>query len=269
MKKYDDCAHSEIIEMECFRRLSKLSKAPPKDALFIFDIDEVLIHARDQVLRPPHKAKWLHDQIDSRYSPEESKDLSGYIWSDYLVELVDPDLPKIISDLSISGARSIALTAGWNGDLGNTENHCDLRIEILKNYGIDFSKSFSHEAEIFFEEFSFCGRIPSFKQGVIFACMLPKHEILDVFLKKMSFTPSQIHFIDDSLHNLTGMRDYCAEVGLDYYGYHYVGVERREVDLLNYARAKLQYDIVIREKMWLSDEEADQILRTKQKTVLK
>lgn len=270
MKRYDDSTHSEIIEMECFRRLDDLSKAPPKDALFIFDIDEVLIHARDQVLRPPHKAKWLYDQIDSRYSPEDAKDLSGYIWSDYLVQLVDVNLPRMISDLSRAGARPMALTAGWNGDLGNTENHCDLRIDILKNYGIDFSKSFQHSDEIFFQELSFCEKTPSFKQGVIFACMLPKHDVLDVFLERMRFIPPQIHFIDDSLHNLIGMRDYCMKRGIDYYGYHYVGVERRELMPLNDVRAKLQYDVVIREKMWLSDEEADQILKgTRQKTVLK
>ena len=270
MKKYDDNTHSEIIEMECFRRLDELSKAPPKDALFIFDIDEVLIHARDQVLRPPHKAKWLYDQIDSRYSPEEAKHLSGYIWSDYLVQLVDQDIPRIISALSLAGARPIALTAGWNGDLGNTENHCDLRIDILKNYGIDFSKSFQQSDEIFLEEFSLCGKIPSFKQGVIFACMLPKHEILDAFLKKVKFIPEQIHFIDDSLPNLIGMRDYCARKQIGYLGYHYVGVEKRELVPLDNTRAKLQYDVVLREKMWLSDEEADQILKsTRQKTVLK
>lgn len=252
---------SKILETTCYTHMHQISKTPPKDALFIFDIDEVLIHAKDQVLRPPHKGRWLHDYIDSKYPPEEAKYLSGFIWSHYQVDLVDPLLPEITENLVKSDAYAIALTAGWNGSLGHTENHCDLRVNILKEHGIDFSKSFDIEKELFFEDLTYCGKTASFKDGVTFACMMPKHLVLDALLKEIDFSPAEIHFIDDHLPNLKGMENYCLEQGLDFYGYHYIGVEDKETEPLNEERAHLQYQTVLTTKKWLSDDEADEILR--------
>ena len=252
---------SELFETTCFSKLCQIAKNPPKNALFIFDIDEVLICARDQVLRPPHKEKWLYEYIDSRYPPEEAKHLSGYIWSYYETDLVDHSLPEIIGMLTSSHAYTIALTAGWNGRLGHLDNHCDIRVQKLLNYGLDFSKSFDVEGELFFPELMYCGKTASFKKGITFACMQPKHLVLEAFLKKLSFTPSEVHFIDDYMPNLTGMRAYCQEKGMNFYGYHYKGVEAREKDFLNERRAHFQYQTVLTTKKWLSDAEADEILR--------
>ena len=101
-----------------------------------------------------------------------------------------------------------------------------------------------------------CGKVPSFKGGVIFSCMLAKPGVLDAFLKIAQFDPDQIIFIDDILDNLDNMQDYCFEKKIPYHGFHYLGVDARNDRPVDEDVAHLQFQTAIKDKIWLSDEEA-------------
>ncbi|MBX9977325.1 MAG: DUF2608 domain-containing protein, partial [Alphaproteobacteria bacterium] len=194
--------HSSITQTNCFDEIHAATKDLPKDALVIFDIDDVLITAKDHVLRGQKKEKWLNEYFDNRFSPEEVLQVSSHVWTVYETEITDAKVVELNESLKERGIPSIALTAGWNGSLGHRPLHCDDRVDILKGVGIDFSHSFPTIKETFFRGFENCTKIPSFKKGVIFACMLPKQDILGAFLASVNYTPKTIVFVDDMLINL-------------------------------------------------------------------
>lgn len=225
--------------------------------LVVFDIDDVLITAKDQVLRGPRKDYWLDTYFfnDTR-SEEESVEISGYTWATYQTEVCDPKVVSLQQHLKKQGIPNIALTAGWNGPLGPSPSHCDDRIRTLKNVGIEFHDVFPHIPPTSFTHLENCGRHPSFKQGILFACMIKKPLVLDAFCNIASLKPAHIIFVDDMMYNLTDMQDYCAHHGIAYDGVHYTGVEHHDNNTFDEAIAHLQFQTALRHKIWLSDDEA-------------
>lgn len=260
--------HSTTKQTTCFDEIHDATAHLCPQSLVIFDIDDVLITAKDHILKPPHRDAWLNTHIDEKFPPDVALDILGHTWTNYAFEATDSKVSLLNQSLKKRNIPSIALTAGWNGKLGNREFHCDDRVDILKSVHVDFSHSFDKVEETFFHGLENCGKVPSFKRGVIFACMLPKPLVLEAFLKVTAFTPKEIVFVDDIHDNIKQMQDFCTEQGIHYQGFHYTGVAARSNAPLDEELALFQFETVIRDKVWLSDEEARQkIGQNKQKKV--
>ncbi len=256
---------STITQTTCFSHIQRETAHLTEKSLVIFDIDDVLVTAKDNVLRGSKKEKWLDHYFNS-LTPEESLEISSYVWTAYETEITDIQVAYFNEDLRARNIPSIALTKGWNGSMANRPSHCDDRIQTLKDIGIDFRYSFPNTPEIFLNGLENCGKIPSFKEGVIFSCMLSKAIVLDAFLKAVDFKPDEIIFIDDMLNNLEDIQTYCETHAVNYQGFHYVGVDARETQPLNEEIAHLQFQTALREKKWLNDAQAHQKLLHKPKS---
>lgn len=123
-------------------------------------------------------------------------------------ELVDSQIPKIISTLQAKGIVVLALTRRNIKLLGNTESE-------LKKFGIDFSKG---APIIKNQEFA-----PSmlFKDGIIFTSEQEKGEALNPFLSQIGFKPSSLILIDDQWYNIVSVDQAAAEQKINFNGFYY------------------------------------------------
>ena len=251
---------STIKETLCFDEIHNATAHLCPQSLVIFDIDDVIFTATDHILKPPHRDAWLNTHFDEKFPPDIALDLLGHTWTTYGFEPTDTKITDLNQSLKKRDIPSIALTAGWNGKLAHRASHCDDRIDMLKSVHMDFSHSFSKTPETFFRGLENCGKIPSFKRGVIFACMLSKPLVLEAFLKAVCFQPKEILFVDDMLHNLLQMQDFCATKKIHYQGFHYTAVSKRNDRLLDEELALFQIETLIRDRVWLSDPQAKEAL---------
>ena len=249
-------APSTIKETLCFDEIHRATSHLSSQSLVIFDIDDVLFTATDHILKPPHRDHWLNTHFDEKFLPEVALDLLGHTWTTYDFEPTDPKVAELNNTLKERNIPSIALTAGWNGKLAHRPSHCDDRIRMLQSVHMNFTHSFPHMPETFFHGLHNCGKIPSFKSGVIFACMISKPVVLDAFLKSARFHPKDILFVDDMHHNLVQMQEFCTKENIAYQGFHYTAVSKRNHKILDEALALFQIETLIRDRIWLSDENA-------------
>lgn len=247
---------STIKETLCFEEIHRATENLCPQSLVIFDIDDVIFTATDHILKPPHRDTWLNTHFDEKFPPEIALELLGHTWTTYDFEPTDVKIVDLNQSLKKRNIPSIALTAGWNGKLAHRSSHCDDRISMLKSVHMDFSHSFSKIPETFFHGLNNCGKTPSFKRGVIFACMLSKPVVLEAFLKAAHFHPKEILFIDDMHHNLIQMQDFCTKENIHYQGFHYTAVSKRNDRILDEELALFQIQTLIRDRVWLSDRHA-------------
>ena len=74
-------------------------------------------------------------------------------------------------------------------------------------------------------------------------------------------TPRRIIFLDDLSANLLSVQDLCQKLGIEFLGIHYTAVQNSSPKrLLNMDIATLQFDILEKEKKWISDSEADALI---------
>ena len=236
-----------------FLSLERFIHVLNENSLVIFDIDDVLLTATDRVLRSPHNYIWLGKYIDNNFSPSEALSLASNIWTSYKTMITDRLLPDILQKIQYKGIPIIALTAGWNGVLANRKNYCDDRIKCLKNMKIDFSQSFPQLTNIIFSTLENCSKNPSFKEGILFGCRLPKDRVLDAFLSLLGSKPDTILFIDDLRENLDDVHKYCLKNEINFYGLHYNGVEKMDNTPLDENVAHFQFQYLIKHKKWLDD----------------
>ncbi len=231
------------------------------ETLVIFDVDDVLITAKDQILQPAHHkfAQKLEESLESRHSEEEAQKLWSIIWLARVDELVDPQMVSLIKEAQGKGLKVMALTNAWTGMFGNIPSIEDWRIKELESFGYTFKDSWGNLASKTFVTLKPKDpkRFPVFKDGIVFTSNLPKGEVLKVFLEYASLSPKKIIFVDDKLKNLKSVEAICQKAGIKFSGFEYTAVADRPQSPLNEKRAQLQNDILEKEHKWLSDEEAD------------
>ncbi|MFN4174344.1 MAG: DUF2608 domain-containing protein, partial [Parachlamydiaceae bacterium] len=104
---------------------------------------------------------------------------------------------------------------------------------------------------------------PSFEKGILYCGNLYKMDkdnkgkILSLFLDWLDWTPEQVVFIDDGKHHIKSVKNELERRGISFLGFLYIP---RDFDPINEKVAKLQYETIINQKHWLSDEEAQKIV---------
>jgi hypothetical protein len=254
-------ALAKIIQTSQLAPIELAIQKADSDTLVIFDVDDVLITARDQILQAAHKKflEGLNQDLKSRLSEEKAQKLWSIIWLARSDEPVDSKIVPLIKESQSRGLRVIALTNAWTGPFGNIPILEDWRIEELEGLGYTLKDPWRTIKSKTFGTLKSKDpkRLPVFKGGVLFTCNLPKGEVLKAFLQYAALSPNKIIFIDDKKKNLESVEAFSKAAGIPFMGFHYTAVAERPKTSLNEKRAQLQFEVLEEEHIWLSDEEAD------------
>lgn len=237
-----------------------------KNDLVTFDVKGVIFSPDDQILRHEFVSKYRQflKQIELTKGIEEAKRLEGIVLLNYEPRLVDEAIPEIIKEIQHNGIKVIALTGGYTGAISEVESKEDLRLKTLKNFGIDFSSSFSFPM-ISFEsliEKDSNNPVPLYKNGVLFTSRYPKGVVLKSFLEKVKFKPRRIIHIDNSSKKIDDVEKFAREAGIDYLGIHYVKIHEKYSQKFDQALADKKFEILVKKDLWISDEVAKCMIRT-------
>lgn len=240
--------------------------------LFLWDVDDVLIHFKDWILKTAQQRLFRGILESMGSSPAEIARVSSTLFQipDLQEVLEEEILRNILQGLREMNAKTIALTASGLGPYGTIPSLVDWRIACLKAFGIDFSASFPEipsplllpdplsALDAFFNPMGAAaatGPVPIYKEGVVFTGgLFPKGEVLAEFLKKSKHRPSSIFFVDDMVANILSVQQMCEEMGISYRGFHYTGAKQRSV-VMDQALARAQVEEFVQSGVWRTDRE--------------
>jgi hypothetical protein len=228
--------------------------------LVTFDVDEVLIVPSDRILRPAARAvnsPLFHDVIYRQDDSQREKTFSKWI-GQVQVELVHPDLPEMILALQERGVHTMGCTRmiPGMGQCGEIDRLEDFRFREVFDQGIDFRGTFSLLKSISLQSFApKNGRIPGFKDGILYAQPYPKGPVLRAFLNAVRFRPQRVIFLDDSLHNLESVGKAMADIGVEFLGIHYLE-DRLANESFDEGLGRFQFEFFGEHGVWLSDIQA-------------
>lgn len=239
------------------------------ETLVIFDVDDVLLHPCDKILKMQNK-KYLEETIQTelakKFTQEQTRIIYSIIFQQRKNVPVDAKLVGLISDLQAKGIRVLALTNCFTGKWGLIDSMEDWRINELSRNGYNFAKSWGEVGPKIFDGLSKSGKglsakitsLATFKNGVVFSSGVNKGEALKAFLVYAKFMPKKIIFIDDKLKYLESVEKLASELKLPFVGVEYTAVADTVIEPLNKTRAYFQFAVLEKEHKWLSDAEADQ-----------
>jgi hypothetical protein len=245
-----------IITTKDFNDILKLLNTADQDTLVVFDVDEVLFSAVDQVLK---QHQYFSEKISTLAVQDDLYELCGLIYMQRQVKPVDDRFVAAIEALQKNGIRAIALTNCYTEKLGPIASVKDWRINELKSHGYHFELSWEETSEKKFENIPTeeMGIFPIFKEGVLFTNNVSKGSVLDAFLKFTEIKPRKIIFIDDRLEYIESVDIVAKALSIPLIGIQYTAAAVSENDFC-LQRAELQFEILAKERKWISDIEADE-----------
>ncbi len=235
----------------------ELSKAD-KNTLVIFDCDDVLIHKTDALFSKKNEKEFnkcvKNILMKNPLAILSLHEFVGIVFESVDQILVDEKLPEIVSNLQKNGVKVIVLTAMKN-EILNDQWAIDLRINELKKFGFDFSKSWGPLKEKFFGK---DGDSQYYKSGIVCSKPGDKGDAIELFLKHSKFKPSKIIFIDDRRNNLVNAEKKMEELGIKLKGIEYISAHKIPCKFeFSEDRTMFQLKYLMNNKKWLSDEKAE------------
>lgn len=258
-------ALAEITKTSSLAPIESAIQQADSGTLVIFDVAEVLITPKDQILQLAHREDLdkLDRELGKRYSQEEIEKLGSIMKLSHSREVVDIKFLQLIHNLQKRGIKVIALTNFLTGPFGNIPSLEEWRIQDLESFGYTFKDSWKTLKPKIFGELKTKDpkRFPVFKNGVLFTSSLSKGEVLKAFLHYAGLSPKKIVFIDDKREYLESVEAFSKEAGIPFVGFEYTAVAERPKSPLNEKRAQLQFEVLEKEHKWLKDKEADENLK--------
>ncbi len=257
---------SSICTVSTFDPIFDALKTLTGKELVVFDVDQVLIDPLDHVLSglgSTIKNKYFQDIID-RLGIETFDYFYSIIVRDRAVSRLDDRLPKIIDTLHNRNIHTIALTAFWNGPYGVIEDMSSFRVNQLKDLDFDFSRNKSLDSYLYTDYLSpRLNRHPCLKKGVLHTSHVSKGDTLFAYLKKSTFQPSRVLFIDDQQTYLEQVQATCKNLSIPFEGFclrqSFKSSVNRKNDI-DEAIAALQFKHLENTKEWLNDKKAKTLL---------
>jgi len=254
---------ADIIQTSNLLPIQTAIKNANPSTLVVFDIDDVLLTAKDQILQPRNKTfnNTLAKELQNRLRKDEAENLWSIILLSFHDEVVDPNIIPLMQNIKTRDLKILGLTNLLTGSLGKIPSMEDWTIERLKKHNINFKDSWKsiNQHEFANLKAKDPARFSTFKDGVVFTSGLPKGEVLEAFLQYVKLKPNEIIFVDDKQANLEFIQSFCLKEGIDFVGFQYTAVKDKSTEPLNEKRARLQFEILEKEHRWLSDEEADKL----------
>jgi hypothetical protein len=123
---YNTC-FAEIIQTNEIKVIEESVNSNDADILVIFDVDEVLIMPKDQILQSPHRE--YINKLDTFLfaSEQESENLWSIIFDQRPSIPVDPKMINMMATLQSKGIKVIALTHAMTGKFGYITSMKDWR----------------------------------------------------------------------------------------------------------------------------------------------
>ncbi|WP_341756845.1 MULTISPECIES: DUF2608 domain-containing protein [unclassified Candidatus Tisiphia] len=244
----------ERIKLHSFDDLTK--KIRGKDTLVVFDIDGVILAAKDSYLSHDNREmrhKFL-DDIEKSHGLVQKKNIYGLIIAQMEYKLIEPVLVKHFWFLKFNGADIIALTSmGPNNPYFDQEQD---RVDVLKDKGLIFDGRYQGLIKIDEQN----RPQPEVIEGVIFARGYEKGLVLKAYLDQQRANYSKIVMIDDMSQNLDSVERYLKNqvdsIVLIEYSYDKLA-EQKSIKTLS----TLQQDFVKTQSIWLSDKQASVLLQ--------
>jgi hypothetical protein len=220
--------------------------------LVMFDLDDVLIYPRDALLQ-----NWR-----SGWKPEGMRDWTAeedtIAWMSAKFQIMDTSGPNLINMLNKNRIPTIGFTSFAMDESNIVKSIPDWRSNHLQELGINFTM----KKEIVFPVQK--GFVPpSFEKGVLYCGNFHKNDkdnkgkVLSLYLDWLDWTPDQIVLIDDGNKNIDSVKKELEKRNIPYIGYLYIP---KDLDPIDEKVAELQYETIINQKQWLSDEEANKLL---------
>lgn len=241
--------------------IKELNKAD-SDTLVVFDVDYVLLVPKDLIARPASRE--LRHALFPKIEKEVGKDKFLYLSSILRLqggsELVDARLPDLVKELQARSVKVIALTAQGYGPFGIIKDEGALRVEELKKLGLDFRNAFPSLESFTLKITSPKDQPPLYREGIIFTDRSSKGEALIAFLQSVKWNPKKIIVIDDGRQHLEHIQEALKANHLNGLLFLYIdgklAGEQPDPDL-----AQTQFDYLIKNEKWISDEEARKLSR--------
>ena len=242
----------QVIKTHDFDRIQNILQMADENTLIVFDIKDVLLKAKDQILQ--------HQNKD--YRKQFSKNMSDDLYSIVLLQRelvpVDSRFVGLIDDLQKKEIKVIALTSCLTGKFGKIDAQEDIRIRdtILSEYHFEKSWPESVPENLGYLSIKKPNHAIIFKQGIIFASRAPKGEALKAFLKIKRHNFKKIIFIDNKEKNIVSLQKMASELGVSLVAIHYTGIEENIPQSFNQELANFQFEVLKKERLWLNDEDA-------------
>ena len=242
--------------------------------LLVLDIDDTTIVANDVAKReyPKKELRAFKDEIfKGRDLENEIKYFESIQWCIAAHSLIDPKTPDIVANLQKKNIRVIALTHMRIGKTHKIEDWHEWRYSRLKEFGIDLAHGnpesydfgLMHAGKILKEP----SEAPAFRKGVLATSRsCSKGEVLAELIRQLPERPNRIIFVDDYVEHLDSVAQAMKEMGIDAGIYESVGTKElpdrfNPSDSEKVAIAKLQYERLINNHEWLSDEQARELFK--------
>ncbi len=227
--------------------------------LVMFDLDDVLIYPQDALLQNWRK-EWKPEGMRAWTAEEDT-----IAWMNAKFQIMDPSGPNLINMLNEKGIPTIGFTSFAMDESNIVKSIPDWRSRHLQELGINFNieKEFVFPIQNGFVP-------PSFEKGTLYCGNIYKKDkdnkgkILSLYLDWLDWNPEQIVFIDDGKHHIESVKKELEKRGISFLGFLYLP---KDLDPIDEKVAELQYETIINQKQWLSDEEAKKILSTEYPTI--
>ena len=250
-----------IIATNNFKSIEHNIQKADADTLLIFDVDDVLLQPKDQLLKSHHEHYFeeIYKDLEIRFNKTQAKKLFSLIMLQRKIEPVEEKIIDLINIAQKNGVKVLALTQCSTGALGIIDSLEDWRSNELKLLGYNFDKSWHTLAKKTFKQLpnKELNKFVAFQQGVVFTGGVSKADALKAFLNYAAIKPKKILFVDDKKHNLKAVETFAVAKNIDFLGVEYTFVQDSIIEPINKTRAKLQFEILEKKHKWLSDQEID------------
>ena len=212
---------AEIMKTNDTKIIEQTLQSIDTDTLVIFDVDDVLMHASDQILKSKNAdaCKVLVKKLKQQVEKEKIQDVTSIILLTRKNSPVDPKMVSVIEDLQKSGIKVLALTNCATGKFGLIPNAENWRIAELHKHGYYFDKSWKNLKDINLKPLMKITNDanPVYKAGVVFVDQTgEKGPVLDAFLAYSATKPKKIIFIDDKSKNLVSVEEFARQHNIEF-----------------------------------------------------
>ncbi|MDR0968192.1 MAG: DUF2608 domain-containing protein [Holosporaceae bacterium] len=237
------------------------------ETLVAFDCDAVLVEFCDNILKHPNRKKILISDYIKESKTEKSKKeeivfYKSILWNDAKRELLSKEWPRLIMVLQSRGVKTLLLSAcGGVKDPKIVKSTSEHRYKMLSKFGIDFKKSWPTLNKIIFSNFTGANArqekdLPIFENGMLLSRNAAKGDVLKAFFAKIpQYKFKKIIFIDNSLNNVELVGKAAKDLGIEYVGVEYTRAKTQKLPPLNMKKAKKQFEVLVRERRWPSENE--------------
>lgn len=239
------------------------------DSLIIFGCENVLIAPKDKILLPYHISylkKYLDRKIRKKYKINEranaKKEILSIAFKDREIRQVEPHILNFIKETRYKETKIIIFINSKNGPFGQIKSMEDWKMKELNTLEYDLRSFWPNLASrSLIEKFNKTTRkVAFFKNGILFNYSKDKLVALKSFLNYSKIRPSKIFFISEDQKDFKDFENYLKRQEIDFFGFEYTAIRNTKLPL-NSKVARTQCKKLIKEKIWLSDKEAQKALK--------